>query len=381
MDPRESWAAVSVGTVVTVTGLLFAAFQLVDASGGASAIDLRVLLLLVAAFSTVLGGLWILTERPATEPVLRVLAWWGGAMAVTLLMAVMLLDNQAKSGVNIADPAAVRVNALTVGSTGGLLVGYFYTSARRTAAALAEQTDQLRREKERLAVLQRLIGHDVRNDMHLVLAWSDVLGDAVSADQRPTVERIHARSKHVVETTELSSDFVSMMVDDGSMERRPVDLAEVLAMEVDACRESYPDAEFVVAGDLPSVDVTANDLLHSVFRNVLTNAVQHNDAEAPTVEITATRQDDVVRVAIADDGPGVPDEKKRAVFGKGELGIDSPGTGLGLYLVSVLVDEYGGSVWIEDNDPTGSRVVVELVVSDGESWRAAGEPQITTDGR
>lgn len=381
MKPTESWGAIPVGIAVTIAGLLFAGFQLsaARADGGLSAIDLRFLLLFGAALGTVIGGIWILVDRPEPEPVLRVLAWWGGAMAVTLLMAIMLLQHQSQNGVIVADPDAVRINALSVGSTGGLLIGYFYTSARRKATALAAGRDQLRREKERLAVLQRMISHDVRNDMHLVLAWSEVLKETVTAEQRPTVERIYAGSKHVVELTKLSSDYVSMIVDDGSMELRPVALAAVLTKEVDACRDAYPDATFTVNADLPSVDVTANNLLHSVFRNVLTNAVQHNDSDAPVVEITATQRDDVVRVAIADDGPGVSDDRKAAVFGKGELGIDSPGTGLGLYLVSVLVEEYGGSVWIEDNDPTGSIVVVELKRAQGESWTEAGVPQFAVE--
>jgi signal transduction histidine kinase len=45
------------------------------------------------------------------------------------------------------------------------------------------------------------------------------------------------------------------------------------------------------------------------------------------------------------------------------MGLDSEGTGLGLYLVETLVDRYGGNVYIKDNDPTGAVFVVELPVS------------------
>ena len=64
-------------------------------------------------------------------------------------------------------------------------------------------------------------------------------------------------------------------------------------------------------------------------------------------------------VRVADNGPGIPDTQKETIFGKGEKGLDSPGTGLGLYLVRTLVKQYGGAVWVEDNDPEGSVFVVE----------------------
>ena len=58
--------------------------------------------------------------------------------------------------------------------------------------------------------------------------------------------------------------------------------------------------------------------------------------------------------------PRVPDDQKDAIFGKGERGLDSAGMVIGLYLVDTLVTSYGGTVWVEDNDPEGLVFVVEL---------------------
>jgi signal transduction histidine kinase len=116
-------------------------------------------------------------------------------------------------------------------------------------------------------------------------------------------------------------------------------------------------------------------MLSSVFRNLLSNAVQHNDSDHPTVEITCDQQREMVELRFADDGPGVPDDRKELRFGKGEQSLDSEGTGIGLYLVNQLVSNYGGDVWVEDRDgrspsrnrtqsgderPTGAVFVVRL---------------------
>jgi signal transduction histidine kinase len=117
-------------------------------------------------------------------------------------------------------------------------------------------------------------------------------------------------------------------------------------------------------GGVPDVDVLANEMLGSVFRNLLNNAVQHNDAETPVVEVDCdVRAEDVI-VRVADNGPGIPDEQKERIFEKDRKGIGSSGTGMGLYLVRTLVEGYGGDVRVEDGEPSGSVFVVRLPRAD-----------------
>ncbi|MDQ2071263.1 ATP-binding protein [Haloarcula sp. H-GB4] len=97
-----------------------------------------------------------------------------------------------------------------------------------------------------------------------------------------------------------------------------------------------------------------------MFRNVLTNAIQHNDSAPPSVAVDVTDDGDAVSVTVSDNGPGIPDEQKRTVFERGEKRPDSEGTGVGLYLVRTLVDAYGGDVWVEDNEPRGAVVGLTL---------------------
>ncbi len=63
------------------------------------------------------------------------------------------------------------------------------------------------------------------------------------------------------------------------------------------------------------------------------------DVEAATETVT---------VHVADNGPGVPDSQKAEIFGRGEMGAKSHGSGIGLYLVNTLVNIYEGEVTVED---------------------------------
>ncbi|XGI84646.1 sensor histidine kinase [Halorutilales archaeon Cl-col2-1] len=80
------------------------------------------------------------------------------------------------------------------------------------------------------------------------------------------------------------------------------------------------------------------------------------------MEITAEEVEGHVVISIADNGPGVPDNEKDEIFGRGEKGLESEGTGVGLYLVDTLVENYGGEVWVDDSEMGGAAFKVKLPV-------------------
>ncbi len=216
-----------------------------------------------------------------------------------------------------------------------------------------ESEKELEKEKDRLAFLNRIVRHDIRNDMNLVLGWGSQLRDHVDDEGEEYLKTILDTSQHVVDLTKTARDFVDAIEEDIADDLTGVDLSKMVTDVVKRRREAYPEAEFVVEG-MPEVYVKANDLLSTVFRNLLNNAIQHNDSETPRVEVSAESRDGDVVISVADNGSGVPDSQKEEIFGRGEKGIESEGTGIGLYLVDTLVDSYDGDVWVEDNDPEGS---------------------------
>jgi PAS domain S-box-containing protein len=220
--------------------------------------------------------------------------------------------------------------------------------------------ERLEQQNEQLELLNRVVRHDIRNDMSVIIGHADMLNDHVDDDGQRFLDTLQEHSEHIVELTKTARELMEAMLGDGDSDPGSIDVGRLLQQEVDDVAAGYEPAEFTVEGSLPNVRVQGNEILSSAFRNLLTNAVQHNDDEVPQVTVTVEDRPDTVEVRVADNGPGVPDGQKEEIFGKGEHGIDSSGTGLGLYLVHTFVDQFGGDVWVTDNDPEGAVFHVEL---------------------
>lgn len=218
----------------------------------------------------------------------------------------------------------------------------------------------LARTNEQLRMLNRITRHDILNEMNVMLGWSTELTSHVDDEGQLILKRIQETGQHVVDLTGTVREFIEALGTDQQLDLEPTPACEIFDAEVTKRRSMYPEATFRVDTAVPDVSVLANELLSSVFRNILNNAVQHNHKDDPVIETGCTVTDETVRISITDNGPGIPDEQRDAIFARGEHGLDAPAAGLGLYLVDQLVNSYGGEVWVEDNEPTGSVFVVEL---------------------
>ncbi|RAW45300.1 histidine kinase [Halorubrum sp. 48-1-W] len=232
---------------------------------------------------------------------------------------------------------------------------------------------------EQLEALNRVVRHDIRNDMAVILGWLETFRGRVDDDLEDVLDRVLRKGNDIVELTETVRDFIDALSEEGTVDLRPVDLRSSVESELEAVRQTFPGATFRLVAADGAAPVSANGMLSSVLRNLLENAVRHNDAETPEVTVAIEDRDETVLLEVRDNGPGVPDERKEEVFGKGEKGMDSPGTGIGLYLVHVLTSQFGGDVWVEDNEPTGATFVVELPRADPSELGEGSEPDENSD--
>ncbi|MFB6146209.1 MAG: histidine kinase N-terminal 7TM domain-containing protein [Halobacteriaceae archaeon] len=244
-----------------------------------------------------------------------------------------------------------QVKASTVTNWRGETVGQ--------ALVLSDVTGLVRRQ-QRLQVLNRILRHNVRNDMNVVSGLASQIrarGD----------EEVGAMAASVVETT---TDLVSISqkaIEVEKMLDQPrrsevVDVPSLVDEVVDAHASAHPAATLSTDVGVDSVR-TDRYLFTSVLEEVVENAVTHA-GDAPAVAVEVSRDGDRVRATVTDDGPGIPANEVEPIRSGEETDLEHASS-LGLWLVYWGTQSLGGEVEIA-TDGSGSAVTVS-VPAEGDS--------------
>lgn len=258
------------------------------------------------------------------------------------------------------EPVPRSVEAVTEIVAGGLfgfLVGIAQLRAEQNAEEATQaklEQDFLERQQDTNEVLNRILRHHLLNGLTVIRGQAQILEDHVESDGDQQVETIIAQASEMADTIEDIRRITRTLTEDPDLV--PVDLDAVLESQIDRVRGNYPEASVRQNGTAENVTVRANDLLGRAIGNVLNNAVDHNTAAEPTVDVSVDEDGETVVVSISDNGPGVADHRKDEILEASIRGVDSEGEGLGLFLTASIVEQYGGDVEIRDNEPTGTTV-------------------------
>ncbi|SER71804.1 histidine kinase N-terminal 7TM domain-containing protein [Natrinema salaciae] len=222
---------------------------------------------------------------------------------------------------------------------------------------LQDITEQQRRE-QRLEILNRVLRHNLRNDLTAVRGYLGIAADRVDDDELAAMlEGIHDDVDGVLETSEKARDFERAIESTG---RSPSPLAardtlRSLAAALETELEGRVDV--VVPDDLA---VQANEQLFELaFENLVENGLVHTDADEPRVTVGFEERGDRTAVfTVSDDGPGIP-AHELAVLERGEETALEHGSGLGLWVVSWSVGVLGGDLSFETGE-SGTTATVRL---------------------
>ena len=213
-------------------------------------------------------------------------------------------------------------------------------------------TDRETRE-QRLTVLNRILRHNVRNDLDVVLAYAD------HVDDEELRTGIRERATDLLELSNKVREAETVMTE-STDSPESVDLTEVASTVVDQFRSENESADIsLVCPDEVTIS-SHRAVLRQVLFELVENSLEHTTADAPRVELSVREvSDGTVELSIADDGPGIP-EREREILAAGTETQLEHGQGIGLWFVSWAVTQLGGELQFRENDPQGSVVTVRL---------------------
>ncbi len=250
-------------------------------------------------------------------------------------------------------------------------VDYFVTTVQDIS-----DRDRIEKElmdsKSQAELYVDLMGHDINNMNQVGMGYLELALDMLSLDENG--QSLLSKPMSAFENSTRLIDNVRKLqrVKSGELLNTEMDIGQVLS-EVQY-QYSRLHGRNVSINYVPVIGyaVRANELLYDLFSNLVGNAIKHSNGH-PVININVKsvheNRMDYYTVSIEDNGPGIPDDLKPIIFNRRlRGGSKAKGSGIGLFLVKTLVDDYGGRVWVEDrvlDDYTkGSRFVVMLPVAE-----------------
>jgi signal transduction histidine kinase/GAF domain-containing protein len=259
----------------------------------------------------------------------------------------------------------------------GLIVDITQRKRAEQALRRSEQkfSEAFRREREatqRLRALDEMkntfleaVSHDLRTPLTSILGSAVTLEhsgmDIPRADALDLLRRIAANARKLERLLGDLLDLDRLQRGIVAPQRRPTDVTALVAQtiresDVLVDRKVELEAEPVVA-DIDSAKV------ERIVENLVSNAVRHTPEDSPIL-VRVAREEGGVLITVEDEGPGVPDDLKRAIFEPFRQGNGvpnpSPGVGVGLSLVARFAELHGGRAWVEDRPEGGASFRVFL---------------------
>ncbi|HEY6005509.1 MAG TPA: MASE3 domain-containing protein [Anaeromyxobacter sp.] len=223
---------------------------------------------------------------------------------------------------------------------------------------------QLRESKEQREDLLRAVSHDLRNPLQVVLLQCQRLLRAPDGDaaRRPASSILAATRRMDRMLRDLADAARS---ESGNLELAPS--AVELKGFVDGFLEvadgvlERPRVQNDIPASVPRV-LADPDRLDRILVNLVGNALKYSQDR---VVVSADDEGDVVRISVADKGPGIAPEDLPRIFDRYYRGQrhEGEGLGLGLFIVRKLVEAHGGRIWADSRPGQGSTFTFTLPVA------------------
>ncbi|PSG98376.1 hypothetical protein BRD56_00100 [Thermoplasmatales archaeon SW_10_69_26] len=236
--------------------------------------------------------------------------------------------------------------------------------ARRQAErAIEEKAAALERSNELLQEFAYVVSHDLQEPLRMITSYLQLLasdyGDELDGDAHEYIDYAvdgAARMRDMIDALLAYSRVESQGVDP-----EPVALSGVVDDVLENLHVRIEEAGAEVhAGDLATVEADESQL-HHLVQNLIANALDHG-GPAPTIEVGAEPVEGTVRLRVADDGPGIPEEEQGDLFGIFNRGsrASGDGTGIGLAVCQRIADRHGGEIGVESTEGQGATFWVQL---------------------
>lgn len=235
-------------------------------------------------------------------------------------------------------------------------------------AVARDITRQLEVEQMKDSFLS-IVSHELRTPLTAIRGSLGLLASG-------KMGKLEERGQRMLEIAAQNTDRLVRLINDlldiekiesgtAPMESRLVSLGDIIAQAAEEMRSLAEGANLVIRSDSTDVELMADrDRLLQVLTNLISNAVKFSNPGG-SITITVDERPHEVRVAVSDEGRGIPADKRDAIFERFQQvtfgdAREKGGTGLGLPIARSIVQQHGGRLWVASELGRGSTFTFSL---------------------
>lgn len=202
----------------------------------------------------------------------------------------------------------------------------------------------LKSQKDHIKLINQVLRHDVSNDLTVINSAVRLFEDT---NDIKYLAEIKKRLNKSLKLIQCMGDQEVFFLDNTAL--KVFNAQDVL----EGIIQDKTDIEFEVNGNSYFL---ADEVIYSVFENIINNAINHGKANKICVNIT--KENFKCMIEIEDNGTGIPNEIKDKIFEEGFKYGSNANTGFGLYIVKKAMEKYKGNITVEDNLPCGAKFIL-----------------------
>jgi signal transduction histidine kinase len=312
------------------------------------------------------SSLVLAVPRPSTLSVLGSLTWpfllAAGISLVISLLISLWLGSSIYRPLNGVKSAAQRV---AQGDYSERVPEKGPPEVKALAVSFNHMAGEVEQSQMRLRHFVADVSHELKSPLTSIQGFAQALLDGTAGDEETRAKAariIDSESRRLKRQVDELLELSRMQSGQARLVKESVDITDVLSrsMEIYAVQAREKGVELHLYTE-PGLTVMGDaDRLEQVFNNLLDNAIKNSPSGSP-VNVTGRRGGDMVRVTVADSGPGIPADQLDHVF---ERFYQVPGVrtgvGLGLTIAREIVLAHGGTIEVSSQPGEGARFTVSL---------------------
>ncbi|EMA01922.1 PAS domain S-box-containing protein [Haloarcula vallismortis] len=225
---------------------------------------------------------------------------------------------------------------------GEILAGHVTSALTQVEGTeeLRDREQDLKQHNDRLEAFTSVVSHDLRNPLNVAQGRLQLAREQCESEHLAAVERAHERMDTLL------TDLLTLAQDGKTVtDREPVALASL----VENCWATVATAGATLVTDIDRTVSANQSRLKQLFENLVRNAVEHGGAD-----VTVTVGELNGGFYVADDGPGISEDDREAVF-KAGYSTSAEGTGFGLSIARQVAEAHGWEISVRDSADGGAR--------------------------